>query len=88
MIKQWQDVQLSPVSRFEIETMIQVPIDAMHSFESEHNVVSWRFVVRGVPDRWPPFCRVFPLIIFPRDDYQQQTHINETPDNTTQDTVR
>ena len=39
----------------------------MHSFHSEHNVVSWRFVVRGVPDRWPAFCRVFPVVVFPAE---------------------
>ena len=85
MIKQWQDVRLSPVSRFETETKVQVPIDAMHSFESEHNVVSWRFVVRGVPDRWPPFCRVFPLIIFPRDDRHHQTPHYKTQNQKKQD---
>jgi hypothetical protein len=64
-IKQWRDVELSPAARFEAEATIRLPERAMHSFHSEHNVVSWRFVVRGVPERWPAFCRVFPVIVFP-----------------------
>ena len=64
-IKQWRDVELSPASRFEAEATIHLPDRAMHSFHSEHNVVSWRFVVRGVPERLSAFCRVFPLIVFP-----------------------
>jgi len=64
-VKQWRDVELSPASRFEAETTIRLPDRAMHSFHSEHNVVSWRFVVRGEPERWPSFCRVFPVVVFP-----------------------
>ena len=65
LIKQWRDVELSPAARFEAEATVRLPERAMHSFHSEHNVVSWRFVVRGVPDRWPAFCRVFPVVVFP-----------------------
>ena len=25
----------------------------------------WRFVVRGLPDMRPSFCRVFPVVVFP-----------------------
>lgn len=64
-IKQWRDVELSPASRFEAEVTISLPDHAMHSFHSEHNVVSWRFVVHGLPDMRPPFCRVFPVVVFP-----------------------
>lgn len=64
-IKQWRDIELSSASRFEAEATIRLPDRAMHSFHSEHNVVSWRFVVRGVLDTRPPFCRVFPVVVFP-----------------------
>jgi hypothetical protein len=37
----------------------------MHSFASAHNAVRWRIVVRGQPERWPGFVRVFPLIVYP-----------------------
>lgn len=64
-VKQWRDIELSPAARFEAEATVRLPGRVMHSFHSEHNVVSWRFVVRGVPDRWPAFCRVFPVVVFP-----------------------
>ena len=64
-VKQWRDVELAPGTRFEAEAVVRLPEDVMHSFHSEHNVVSWRFVVRGVSDRWPPFRRVFPVVVFP-----------------------
>jgi hypothetical protein len=37
----------------------------MHSFATEHNAVRWALVVRGTTPRWPPFVRVFPLVVFP-----------------------
>jgi hypothetical protein len=37
----------------------------MHSFTSAHNAVRWRLVVRGTPERWPAFSRVFPIVVFP-----------------------
>lgn len=64
-VKRWHDVDLAPGARFEAETVVRLPNDVMHSFHSGHNVVSWRFVVRGVSDRWPPFRRVFPVVVFP-----------------------
>jgi len=60
-----EDVQLDPVTRFEIQAMVDVPADAMHSFTSEHNAVRWRLTVRGTPARWAPFSRIFPVVVFP-----------------------
>jgi hypothetical protein len=65
LVREWQDVQLSPGARFEARVAIEIPTDAMHSFASEHNAVHWRVVVRGTPDRWPAFARVFPVVVFP-----------------------
>ncbi len=67
VVKQWRDVELSPGARFEAEAEVRLPADAMHSFQSEHNLVGWRFVVRGTPLRWPPFRRVFPVVVFPAE---------------------
>jgi hypothetical protein len=60
-----RDVQLDPVSQFELQARAHVPADAMHSFISEHNAVRWRLVVRGTPARWPPFVRIFPVVVYP-----------------------
>jgi len=64
-IKEWRDAELSPGARFESHATVRIPEEVMHSFHSEHNVVSWRFVVSGEPVRWPGFRRVFPVVVFP-----------------------
>jgi hypothetical protein len=64
-IHAWQNVQLSPGTRFEAHATVRVPPMAMHSFASEHNSVRWMLVVHGMPARWPAFRRVFPLVVFP-----------------------
>lgn len=61
-----QDVELDPVSRFEMQASVCVPADAMHSFVSEHNAVRWRLTVRGTPARWPAFLRMFPVVVYPQ----------------------
>jgi len=60
-----RDVQLDPVSQFELQALVHVPADTMHSFISEHNAVRWRLAVRGTPARWPPFVRLFPVVVYP-----------------------
>lgn len=64
-LRTWRDVRVSPGTRFEALYALTIPPAAMHSFTSEHNAVRWRIVIRGVPVRWPPFRRVFPLVVFP-----------------------
>lgn len=64
-IHDWHDLELTPGTRFEARTRLTIPADAMHSFASEHNAIRWNLVVQGVPDRWPPFTRSFPLVVFP-----------------------
>lgn len=61
----WRDVQLEPGRNFETRFTVAIPRDAMHSFVSEHNAVRWRLVIRGTPARWPPFTRMFPVVVFP-----------------------
>ena len=61
----WHDVRLEPGRNFETRFSVVIPRDAMHSFVSEHNAVRWRLVIRGTPARWPPFTRVFPVVVFP-----------------------
>ena len=61
----WQRVRAVPGGRFEARVSVTIPPGAMHSFASENNSVQWRVVVRGQPDRWPEFVRVFPVVVFP-----------------------
>jgi hypothetical protein len=42
-----------------------VPETAMHSFQSEHNAVKWKLVVRGELNHWPDFERSFALVVYP-----------------------
>lgn len=60
-----KDVSPAADARFEARAVVEVPVDAMHSFTSAHNAVRWRLVVRGTTERWPDFSRVFPVIVFP-----------------------
>ena len=64
-LRSWPDVRVSPGTRFEGLVSVTIPATAMHSFATEHNAVRWRIVVHGVPSRWPPFTRMFPLVVFP-----------------------
>lgn len=66
-VHSWQDVQMTPGTRFEGRLHVDIPAEAMHSFTSEHNLVRWKLVVRGTPVRWPRFERTFPLVVFPPD---------------------
>jgi hypothetical protein len=66
-IGSWQQVQLSPGTRFEARVTATIPPTAMHSLSTEHNAVRWMLVVRGTPSRWPAFARTFPLVVFPPD---------------------
>ncbi|MCE9606907.1 MAG: DUF3592 domain-containing protein [Planctomycetia bacterium] len=44
---------------------LRVPEAAMHSFQSPHNAVKWKLIVRGDLHNWPDFERVFSLLVFP-----------------------
>jgi hypothetical protein len=64
-VSRWQKVQPVPGGSFEARVAVTIPADAMHSFSSENNAVQWRIVVRALPDRWPEFTRVFPVVVLP-----------------------
>ena len=51
---------------FEAVCDIHVPEDVMHSFQSPHNSVAWKILVEGEVNRWPSFCRSFPVVVYPR----------------------
>jgi hypothetical protein len=58
-------VEIEPSAPFRITRALPVPANAMHSFQSEHNSVHWKLVVRCVPAHWPPFERRYPIVVFP-----------------------
>jgi hypothetical protein len=44
-----------------------VPGDAMHTFQSKHNDVEWKLVVKGAIASWPDFEREYVLPVLPRE---------------------
>jgi len=61
----WSNFRIEPPIPFTATCGIPVPANIMHSFQSPHNVVRWRLVVRGEPQNWPIFERGFPLVVYP-----------------------
>jgi len=59
------DFSINPGIPFEHSCSIEIPGDAMHSFQSEHNAVNWKLVILGEADAWPSYERSFPIIIYP-----------------------
>lgn len=59
---------IDPGIPFEHECSFQIPDDAMHSFQSEHNAINWRLVVCGQADAWPTYERSYPIIVHPDHD--------------------
>lgn len=84
VVKEWTNLEITPGVRFETHVTVAIPAGAMHSFVSEHNAVRWRIVVRGQPDRWPEFVRVFPVVVYPATSIdaaaaRHATAIDEVP---------
>ena len=67
------EVVVRPGTPFECETVLDVPLDCMHSFQSGHNLVSWRLVVDGESTRWGPFVRHFPVVVYPSTVAERET---------------
>ncbi|MCA9147761.1 MAG: hypothetical protein KDA92_00615 [Planctomycetales bacterium] len=60
-----ENFEILPGIPCEHECDLQFPTGVMHSFQSDHNAVQWRLVVRGKVERWSKFERVFPLVVYP-----------------------
>lgn len=58
--------EILPGEPFEANFEFSVPVEAMHSFKSQHNLVQWTLVMRGAADGWPPFQRSFPVVVYPQ----------------------
>lgn len=61
-----EDFAIDPASPLEHHGELVVPVDAMHSFQSNHNMVQWKLVVRGSLPGWPEWERSFPVLVYPR----------------------
>ena len=57
--------EIMPSIPYEHDCELTFPKRIMHSFQSEHNAVQWRLVVRGTVEKWPKYERVFPLVVSP-----------------------
>ncbi len=68
------DFRITPDEPLELETRLEIPTDAMHSFQSEHNAINWKLVIHGEAGAWPSFERCFPIIVYPRYDGKQDHH--------------
>lgn len=65
------DFEITPGMPFQYDFTLNVPPEAMHTFQSEHNAINWMLVVYGEAEAWPPFERAFPLIVYPLHDGDQ-----------------
>lgn len=62
---QAQDIDVEPASPFRAKFAFELPIAAMHSFQTAHSGVHWRLVVDGSVVGWSDFERGFPIIVHP-----------------------
>lgn len=60
-----EDVRITPGQPYVRSCRLFLPRDSMHSFQSEHNAVSWKLLVRGEPNSKPPMERTFPILVYP-----------------------
>lgn len=56
---------VQPGIPFEHQCTFEIPAEAMHSFQSEHNTINWRLAVRGEAETWPPYERCYPIVVYP-----------------------
>ena len=56
---------IEPSAPYECESELSFPSNGMHSFQSDHNAVHWKFVVAGNFEKWPKIERNFPIVVFP-----------------------
>jgi hypothetical protein len=71
LLWQREGFRLAPGQPFLEHCLFRVPQTAMHSFQSPHNAVRWKLVVRGESAAWPLFERDFPLVVYPGEATMQ-----------------
>ncbi|MEM8678456.1 MAG: hypothetical protein AAGF97_03775 [Planctomycetota bacterium] len=58
-------VEVTPKRAIQLDGPIEVPVDAMHSFESPSNSIRWLLLVQGRQKAGANFERRFPLVVYP-----------------------
>jgi hypothetical protein len=61
-------IRIDPAAPFELIESLSVPSHAMHSFQSGHNAVRWKLVVKAESENWPMFVRSFPVLVYPANN--------------------
>jgi len=75
-----EEVEVAPGNPLDVEEILSVPTGAMHSFQSAHNAIRWKLVVRGVPVHGAPFERTFPILLYP-DLHEKDTQAARVVDS-------
>jgi hypothetical protein len=57
--------EIKPGEPLQQQCSLEIPPRAMHSFQSAHNGVLWRLVVKGDLKGWPEFERSFSIVVYP-----------------------
>jgi hypothetical protein len=65
-----QDFQIQQGLPFESRCQVSVPAGAMHSFQADHNEVSWKLIVKGNVEGWPEYEREFQIVVNPNGNGQ------------------
>jgi len=60
-----EDFEVQQGLPFESRCPLHIPETAMHSFQANHNEVSWRLIVKGSVVGWPDYQRVFQIVVRP-----------------------
>ena len=58
-------VEVTPRRAIQLDGPLEVPADAMHSFESPSNSIRWHLLVQGRQKAGASFERHFPLVVYP-----------------------
>ena len=64
-IARCESLDINPAQPFLHHCQLTIPADAMHSFHSEFNEITWAIVIEGDAKGWPRFTRSFPVIVYP-----------------------
>jgi hypothetical protein len=65
---QREQFDIRPGVPFEHQCELMFPNGVMHSFQSDHNAIQWKLIVKGEAARWPPYERTFPVVVHPAED--------------------
>jgi Protein of unknown function (DUF3592) len=60
-----ENVELEDHKPFDGRCRLDIPPSAMHSFNSDHNEIGWKLVVRGCVASRPNYERDFPVLVHP-----------------------